>query len=234
MMEKIAVKKISRASKELLEKFSNYGVSTIHEALGQSGLLNPYLRPIYSNVHVVGSAITVLTHPGDNWMIHVALELCLPGDILVVACSGDSNHGMFGDLLATSAIAHGVVGLIIDAGCRDVKELRSLAFPVWAKAISAKGTLKRKLGSVNIPIRCAGQFINPGDIIVADDDGVVCIPMQRADEILKKSTLRMELEDFKRKQLSSGVSSIDINRMRSQLETSGLKYLESTNDLKNV
>jgi len=202
-------------------------VATAHEAMGRSGLMQPYLRPIYPGAEAAGSAITVLAHPGDNWMLHVAIELCRPGDLLVVGCSAECTDGMFGELLATSLIARGVRGLVIDAGCRDVSALRKLAFPVWSKAISAKGTVKATIGAVNVPIVCAGALVHAGDVIVADDDGVVVVPRGAVPNVVADCESRMEKEAVNRKRLAAGELGLDIYDMRAKLAAAGLKYQDS-------
>jgi 4-hydroxy-4-methyl-2-oxoglutarate aldolase len=225
-MKTVVVRNIKRADAADVKRLGALGTSTTHEAYGRVGLMKPYMRPAWAGGEAAGSAVTVFAHPGDNWMIHVAVEQCRPGDILVVGCSADNTDGMFGDLLATSLMARGVVGLVIDAGCRDVKSLREMGFPVWSKAISAKGTVKATLGAVNVPVVCAGVNVNPGDAVVADDDGVVVIRKKDAGEVATKGEKRQADEESKRKQLASGILGLDMYNMREPLAKAGLVYLD--------
>jgi 4-hydroxy-4-methyl-2-oxoglutarate aldolase len=222
----IVKRNIVRADKAAVEKMGRYGVATVHEAQGRVGLMKPYMRPIYSGAHIAGPVVTVLLHPGDNWMLHVVAEQIQPGDIVVAACSADNTDGFFGDLLATSFKARGARGLIIDGGCRDIKELKDMDFPVWSRAISAKGTIKATLGSVNIPVVCAGINVNPGDVIVADDDGVVAVPAATAQQVADAAAARESFEGEKRAKLASGILGLDMYNFREPLAKLGLKYID--------
>jgi 4-hydroxy-4-methyl-2-oxoglutarate aldolase len=225
-MKTVVVRNISRTEVDVVKRLGALGVATVHEAGGRIGLMKPYLRPVWAGGEAAGTAVTVLAQPGDNWMIHVAVEQCRPGDMLVIGCTSDNTDGMFGDLLASSLKARGVVGLVIDAGCRDVKSLREMGFPVWSKAISAKGTVKATLGAVNVPVVCAGVNVRPGDAVIADDDGVVVIGRNEASEVAAKGEKRQAEEDGKRQQLASGVLGLDMYKMREALAKAGLVYVD--------
>jgi 4-hydroxy-4-methyl-2-oxoglutarate aldolase len=206
-----------------------FGVATVHEAQGRTGLLAPYLRPIYSGAKAWGSALTVLTHPGDNTMLHVAAEICQPGDVIVIGLSSENSDGMLGELLATSFRARGAAAVIIDAGCRDVAEMTKMGFPVWSKAVSAKGTVKATLGSINLPLVCAGAVVQPGDAILADDNGVVTVPRSELQSVVEGAQQREERETKVRARLAAGELGLDIYDMRRKLEQLGLIYLDHNN-----
>lgn len=227
----LVVCNISRTDRVIADAFGEFGVATIHEAQGRSGLLAPRLRPIYADAHISGTAVTVSVPPGDNWMLHVAVEQCHEGDVLIVAPTSVSEAGYFGELLATSLLARGVRGLVIDAGCRDVRDLHRIGFPVWSRCVSATGTVKETLGSVNVPLVCAGQLVHPGDVVVADDDGVVVVERRRAAEVLEASRRREEAEAVSRKRYQAGELGLDTHGMRERLAEKGLKYVdEEAND----
>lgn len=226
MKKCVIVTNVPRPDVSLVEQLGQYGTATLHEAMGRDGLLQPYLRPIYSPAKMVGTAVTVRCHPGDNLMIHAAIEVCRPGDVLVVVVpESESTDGMFGELIATSAQVHGVVGLVIDAGVRDVAALREMRFPVWAKSICARGTVKVTAGAVNVPVICGGVLVRPGDVIVGDDDGVVCIPQNDASEVLDKAAARAAKEEANRIRLAAGELGIDIYGLREHLKAAGVEYV---------
>jgi 4-hydroxy-4-methyl-2-oxoglutarate aldolase len=223
----IVVRNPRRTDPVVAAAFSRFGVATVHEAQGRTGLLDPRLRPIHAGSRIAGTALTVSVPPGDNWMIHVAVEQCRRGDVLVVAPTSHSEAGYIGELIATALRAHGALGVVIDAGCRDVAELTRMGFPVWSACVSAYGTVKQTLGDVNVPVVCAGQLVNPGDVVVADDDGVVVVPRAGAAEVLEASRQREEKEALSRKRYEDGELSLDVSAMRDRLAAGGLVYVDA-------
>lgn len=232
-MKGVVVTNIERAELALLQRFAEYGVATVHEAQLRQGLLDERIKPIQQGRCIAGNAVTVLVTPGDNWMFHVAVEQCQPGDVLLVTPTSECHDGFFGDLLATSLLARGVVALVGDIGIRDSQTLREMNFPVWSRAVWAQGTVKASLGSVNVPVICAGQLVNPGDIVVADDDGVVIVPREQATAIADAAQTRVDLETSKRQRLANGELGLDIYQMRAPLAKKGLRYVNSLNALKS-
>jgi 4-hydroxy-4-methyl-2-oxoglutarate aldolase len=222
----VVVRNITRTDRALVERLATFGVATVHEAMGRTGLLRPYLRPIYPGAQLCGTAVTVLLQPGDNWMLHVAAEQLREGDVVMAACTSDNDDGFFGDLLATSFRARGGKGLVIDGGVRDVKDITAMQFPVFSRAISARGTVKATLGSVNVPIVCAGTVIHPGDVVIGDDDGVVVVPSASAREAVDASQKRTDNEAEKRARLAAGELGLDLYKMRDPLARAGLTYID--------
>ena len=228
----IAIRDIERADPAAVAELAKFGVATLHEAMGRTGLLAPYMRPVYPGARLCGPALTVLGHPGDNWMLHVAAELLRPGDVIVMGVSAPDDHGMFGELLASSFRARGGAGLVIDAGVRDTAELAAMRFPVWSKAINARGTIKARVGSVNLPVHCADALVNPGDVVVGDDDGVVVVPAAKAAEVASAARAREDKEAATRARLSAGELGLDIYDMRAKLAAAGLEYYDRTDQVK--
>jgi 4-hydroxy-4-methyl-2-oxoglutarate aldolase len=229
-MNGVVVRNIRRADAALIASLGRLGVATVHEAQGRTGLMQPYMRPLWRGARIAGSGVTALCHPGDNWMIHVAVEVLAPGDVLVVACSSENTDGAFGELLATSLKARGAKGVVLDMGCRDAHEISEMRFPLWSRAISAKGTVKATIGSVNVPVVCAGVQIQPGDVVVADDDGVVIVPRANVEAVVRASEEREKKEAQSRARLEKGELGLDLYGMRKALEDKGLKYVDGPLD----
>jgi 4-hydroxy-4-methyl-2-oxoglutarate aldolase len=229
-MNGLCIKNIERADAQWIDTLARLGVATVHEAQGRLGLMHPGMRPVWRGARIAGSAVTVFAHPGDNWMIHVAVEVVKPGDVLVVACSSENRDGAFGELLATSLKAHGVVGVVLDVGCRDANEISEMKFPVWSRAISAKGTVKETVGSVNVPVVCAGVHVVPGDVVVADDDGVVIVPRAKATAVAEAGVVREEKEAANRMKLVAGALGLDLYGMRKALAAKGLRIIDGPVD----
>lgn len=227
MMKNVVVRHIPRSPRAVIDELRAAGVATVHEAMGRSGLMNPGLRPIYAGACIAGPAVTALVAPGDNWMLHVAAEQCQPGDVLVVACMVDNTDGMIGDLIATSLKARGVQGVVIDAGCRDVRTLTEMGFPIWSRAVSARGTVKATLGNVNLPVVCGGALVNGGDVVIADDDGVVVVPHAEAEAVAALARQRTDKEDASRRRYDAGELALDVAGMRAGLARGGLRYVDT-------
>src|SRR5688572_4933659 len=230
MMKPTIVRRTARAEADVIRTLGELGVATVHEAQGRTGLMRPYMRPIYPSAKIGGSALTISCHPGDNLMLHAAIDVCQPGDVLVVTTTSESTDGMFGELLGESAKAHGIVGLIIEAGVRDVADLTTMEFPVWAKAISAQGTVKNTPGSVNVPVVCAGAIVHPGDVIVADVDGVVVVPRKSAAEVARLASERLAKEQKTRERLRKGELGLDFYGLRAKLAEMGVQYVDEVKE----